>query len=381
MGRFGIVHDPSPFPIRSRLALLVVVMSMALWLGVTTASWAGVVEVAAGVEYNGDNIPFVLDEYGSVWSFLDPDELKDPFRIEGLHDIVKITSYGALRRDGRVFTWRLGPQDEEYLRTRGYRKGTVTSPKMVKGIFNAVSIDGTGRRFLALLANGTLMEWSDTPPPPSRKSYGPRPVPGITDVVAMTANGGGLVVTRDGNVRGWGVNSVGELGQTRRLEIIPSSESISVYEGGDATSVMRVSGYSIVLTRDGHLKYWGSCIADSVSNRRTRLESDVAGYVGDIDNVASIHGLEIHRYFLVIRRDGSVWSALPPDPANPPCSGSTSKPKAPNYHLEGLPVPIITGQLTTWGALLVGADHSLWYHSMGPRGAIPLIIKKIELLH
>ncbi len=102
--------------------------------------------VSDGPRWTDEGSAFVLDEKGSVWSFSGGFErplFDGPFKMDGLSDIVDIAPFAAVRKDGKVLTWRLGPQPNVTCsETCGPIQpvGTYTSPTIVDGIEGAVKI-------------------------------------------------------------------------------------------------------------------------------------------------------------------------------------------------------------------------------------------------
>ena len=111
--------------------------------------------------------------------------------------------------------------------------------------------------------------------------YSPTPIPGLTDVVAVTAGGssGGAVKT-DGTVVGWGFNDYGELGDktvfTRPTPV--QSYVLSVASLADHGSAY----HRVAIVNDGSLWTWGNNtggqLGDGTINNTSALPRPVPNF-------------------------------------------------------------------------------------------------------
>jgi YVTN family beta-propeller protein len=146
-----------------------------------------------------------------------------PTQVVGLSDVMSISTDSAalfamaLTHDGHVWVWgdgRLGQygngQDEG--NATGLENGVATPAKA--GIDGVAAIEAGGQTAFALRSDGTLWGWgangggqlasgvftTDTPVP----------VPVLTNVATLSAQGSVLALRRDGTVWSWGPNAQGE---------------------------------------------------------------------------------------------------------------------------------------------------------------------------
>lgn len=147
----------------------------------------------------------------------------------------------------------------------------ITRPTRIAGITTAVAVAADSGAAYAVLRDGTVRAWGngslgDGRLPserggPSRANgpvLTPIRVPGLQDVIAISAGGGRvLTVTRDGRVFSWGSNFYGALGRSPRTEMTLDSPG-EVPGLGDVIQVVAGLGISTALKKDGTVWVWGS---------------------------------------------------------------------------------------------------------------------------
>lgn len=111
--------------------------------------------------------------------------------------------------------------------------------------------------------NGRVWTWGDNAhgqlgQPDASRTLRPRPVPGLSGVVAVAASWHSLALTSDGRVHAWGRNTTGQLGNGRfglaEMEALPVR--IEGFEE-PVTAIAAGWDHSLALTRDGSVYAWG----------------------------------------------------------------------------------------------------------------------------
>jgi len=197
--------------------------------------------------------------YGAAAQPRDRPYIPVPTATSGLPELVSISSgaesaLGAAA-DGAVWEW-------------GYEEAVgFGAPRRVPGgidsaVAVAASFWGSEGPNLALLADGSVMAWGSG-------SYGqlgdestsasekPVAVSGVTEATAVASGGGfGLALLSDGTVMAWGDDEAGQLGDgaTKRYDDVPArveglTEVVAIAAGGE-------DGYALL--RDGEVRAWGS---------------------------------------------------------------------------------------------------------------------------
>jgi hypothetical protein len=179
-------------------------------------------------------------------------------QIEGLNGVQALaasdcTGY-ALIEGGTVEAWGLG--DEGQL-GNGSRTREQRTPVEVSGLEGVRAIAAGGRHALALLEDGTVVQWGGWYDNGEGQTL-PAAVPGLANVKAIAAGAhADYALLGDGTVRAWGYSEEGALGNgtTGRVETItPTAVS-----GLASVQAIAAGGNSAVALReDGTVLDWGS---------------------------------------------------------------------------------------------------------------------------
>ncbi len=253
----------------------------------TTQGIATATEVAAGEHVlalldNGTVMSWGLGFYGGLGDGGTANRTL-PAPVPGLVNVVAVAAGSdhslALLADGTVLSWgsnssgQLGngdPAGPGKCGTTSCRK----SPAPIPGLANVVAIGAAQSGSLALLADGTVMAWGENGAGETGDGVGsaggcecvpsPRPVPGISGAVAISAGTlGGTALLANGMVLAWGFNGDGELGigtttGNPGCECLPP---VTVPGLGPARDIASGGRHSVALTQAPMVAAWGTNFA------------------------------------------------------------------------------------------------------------------------
>lgn len=170
------------------------------------------------------------------------------------------TSY-ALLDDGTVWAWGRGYERQLGVAVNGPTGSDRHIPAPVPGLRDVVEISARGNVALAVLADGTVRGWGALPEALRGKTpefpgvAPPVPVAGLDEIVHIVGGGQGFAMRRDGRVFGWGDNRRGGLGLGRvSTDILPPTEVPALK---DVVSLAVGSAAGAAVTRDGRVLTWG----------------------------------------------------------------------------------------------------------------------------
>ena len=177
-------------------------------------------------------------------------------------DLAAGWSHSAAVQDGRVWTWgdnvwgQLGQPDA----------GRSLRPRPVAGVDHAVAVAAAWHT-LALTADGVVYAWGrNTFGQLGNGRFGldakegvPTRVAGLTDVVAVAAGWDhSLALDRSGTVYAWGDRSHGQLGDGVRETGKPVATPRPVPGLSNIVAIAAGGQHSLALRKDGTLFAWGS---------------------------------------------------------------------------------------------------------------------------
>lgn len=370
----------------------------ALTLTLLSCQFAHAFTRAVAITIDDDDTPFVLDSSGSVWGYLQPDQLLQPIKLPNLAHIKQIVPFAALTKDGHVFTWDLkGPACPP----DGYdgaqrRDVTYSMPHEIPGLNDVISIAGADRHFLALRADGTVVQFGaklgaeglaffqnvvlDACSALPRAYRMPRPanVTSISGAIAVATDGGtDGVLSRNGFFYYWGFD---ELMGNYRWQNHDEDRIHKISVGTDKKS-LTMEGPFIALLGNHQAYYWGACRTGG------RMDS-FRVLAGQKDNIANIDkillGFDDNRNGYVLS-DGRIVLDYVPGTIfkDSECSdGVFDKQPEPKF-VTKMPVPAVDAVLPSFLAvsslIVVGNDGSLWTNN-GSRGLQgPIELTNIDL--
>ncbi|MBJ6723793.1 RCC1 domain-containing protein [Geomesophilobacter sediminis] len=130
----------------------------------------------------------------------------------------------------------------------------------------------------------------------------PRPVPGMSNVVAIAAAGAHSVALKgDGTVWAWGNNAAGQLGNGTTSD---SAYPVQVTGLVHVKAIAAGKSHVVALKENGTIWAWGNNRIGQLGNE-TRVNSSVPVQVTGISGIVSIAAGSFHT--LALKEDGTVW--------------------------------------------------------------------------
>ena len=240
-------------------------------LGVGRPTFGATVQKVAGIpavaHVSAGSHVAAVDTSGNVWTWgidlcgtlgeKEPADISKPGRVKGISGALQVaagryaseTFTAALRSDGSVWHWGalLGCSDN------------ATTPRVLSGLTNVVSIQAGGGHLLALRSDGTVWaagdnEFGQLGDGTLQRRSGAQAVPGLTGIVAIAAGFHSSIALRnDGVVFAWGSPHPGNAIRTSPSPI------------AGLTAVAKVFGDGAVKS-DGTVVTWdGTYVASAVS--------------------------------------------------------------------------------------------------------------------
>ncbi|SET60210.1 RCC1 domain-containing protein [Stigmatella erecta] len=245
---------------------------------------SGITHIAAGDDYS-----LALDPSGSVWAWgTDGAGLAtdSPTAVEGLPRIKAIAVGGAhalaLDVDGAVWAWgnnSKGQLGNGSLESRSVPVKVDTLPAIdfvAAGALHSLALDRTGK----------VWSWGDNDHGQlgDGSTAGPRtqpgPVPGLSAIKELAAGTSfSLALTQNNDVRAWGNNSAGQLGNE---EIDDELSPVKTSFLTDAVSISAGHSHALAVLGNGCLFAWGSNKDD-----RLGIPGDVLFFAGFMPGLAA----------------------------------------------------------------------------------------------
>jgi alpha-tubulin suppressor-like RCC1 family protein len=276
-------------------------------------------EIAPRIVGGGNSQFGALRRDGTVWTWGDGDSGQlgngqwtnsdAPVQASGLSNVVAIAvpSAGdydlALDANGKVWSWgnngygQLGRHDELYLNTN--------IPVVIPGLSNIVAIAGGSGHAIALRSDGTVWAWGDNTygdlgnGTNTQRDYA-APVLGLTNAIAIASGDFHcFALCSDGRVWGWGLNEVDELGIGNE-----NDQATPILISGLTNAVALAGGYyhSIALLSNGTIRAWGDNLFGEIGDISSSTPVPVPG----LSNIVSIACGQIHNLF--IDKNGNLFA-------------------------------------------------------------------------
>lgn len=217
---------------------------------------------------------------------------KDPDRIPGLSRIVQVKgewfTYFALTDEGEVFAWGVGDNGQIGDSLREFR----ATPAKIPGLTEVISLSASMDHVLVVKRDGRVWAWGFNDKyqlGDGTNSLRPYPVlvPGLNDVVKVVAGyDHSLALKKDGSLWGWGNNYLGSLGDSTLGILVTIPTQIGAIDSvGD---IGAGNNFSVVVRKDGQV--WGFGLNSQgqlgIGNTGTFYKSPVK--IQNLENIRSV---------------------------------------------------------------------------------------------
>ena len=283
---------------------------------------------------------FARDEDGTLWIWADPinatrtnrtnDDLSVPEKVDlGGKKIVAMSmgnGFGvAATEDGALWTWGNNLRGQLGRSTKATPhqppgKAMLTLPANVTIVSVAAGVDH------ALLArsDGKVMAWGrndsrELGDGTTAEQLAPHEVPGLTDVIAVSAGTGSsgkgvieggwsLALKSDGTVWGFGSNAFSALSLPILQDPTYGTPTQLPLQNVKAIAAGYDQGYALL--KDGTVRAWGESFDGGLGNDTCQdgplaTPASVLGASGALDNVVAVSAG--HQYGVAARTDGTLW--------------------------------------------------------------------------
>jgi alpha-tubulin suppressor-like RCC1 family protein len=221
---------------------------------------------------------------------------------------------------GSILSW--GANHNGTIGTGSFSPTLVDTPVPVPGLDNVVQVESTGDRgSLAVLANGEVRSWGfngagnlgdGTMYTPVATPVSPLPVGGgngrLTGVTQISAEGHVVARRVDGTVVAWGDNQGGESGDGSTVNSHPYPVQVLSAAGGPPLSGVKAveAGYveNYALMDDGTVRAWGQIRCNGGTNISISPFPMTLGLVGN--NVRQVSSG--NQWTMFLKKDGTVLS-------------------------------------------------------------------------
>jgi formylglycine-generating enzyme required for sulfatase activity len=231
----------------------------------------------------------------SCWGFtgLDSKPAYVPVEVPDLVDARAIAAGTdhtcVLRAGGSVACWGVDDNGE-------LGSGTVTggySKQLLRVALEAParSVAAGRRHNCAVVGDGDVRCWGlndfgQLGDGTTTNANSPAKVPNLSDATAVTAGRSHTcALRRDGNVACWGLNALGQLGNGTRTNAPVPVDVLDV--AGRATAISAAGSHSCLLAKDGRVSCWGSNAGGQLGDG-TDVDSDVPVTVRNLADVTAI---------------------------------------------------------------------------------------------
>lgn len=228
-----------------------------------------------------------------------------PALASGLTENRVFTGYDynmAIRSDGTVWAWGFDHygQINAFYNIGTNEKHPISTPVLVNGLSDVVSIAFGTYHGIALKSDGTVWAWGQSPD----DHYTPTQVSGLTDVIKIAAAGEchSLALKSDGTVWAWGYNLSGELGDGTTIY---SSSPVQVSGLTGVIDIAAGYSFSLALKSDGTVWAWGSNYRGQLGDGTTSDRTTPVQVSGLTDAVSISSGTD---HSIAIKSDGTVWA-------------------------------------------------------------------------
>jgi alpha-tubulin suppressor-like RCC1 family protein len=249
-----------------------------------------------------------------------------PFEHQGLTDYKALAGGESfvlgIREDGTVWAWGRNSQGQlgsepvssqcSGCTATGCSVCGNSTARRVAGIDEVVAVAAGAGHSLALRKDGIVWAWGSNAAGmlgdgTTVSRHTPAPVVGLTDVVAVAADGSdshSLALKRDGTVWGWGYNFNGQVGDGTTVN---RSAPIRVVGLSDVTAIATGSQRSFAVTSAGSVYAWGwEAVGGSSRQPETRATPTKVEGISDAFQVSAAD--RAHGHVLVLTKTGNLWA-------------------------------------------------------------------------
>lgn len=237
----------------------------------------------------------------------------------------------AVGSDGTVWAW--GSNERGECGNVADAERYVLAPVKVEGLTDITAVAAGSRFSLALASNGTVWSWGDNKL--GQLGIGkaddgwhgtPVQVPGLDGVIYITASfSNALALKSDGTAWAWGINSHGESGDGKQIDVPTGSGDTHAYTYQNRPSPCRVTGLDrvisvslagsgsngIALEDDGTVWVWGinnELLGNWGEENEDAEYTSTPVRVAEIKDAIKVSGATSAANALILKSDGTVWT-------------------------------------------------------------------------
>jgi alpha-tubulin suppressor-like RCC1 family protein len=281
----------------------------------TASPQPNLVEVRAGA--NSFASVLALDSGGTLWGWGSLTALGQA----GAQRTKPVAVLGGVRTAATSGNHYLAVLDNGTMRAWGFNglgtigDGTSTdrlTPVTVTGVTNVAAAAAGLFHSLALRGDGTVLSWGNnffgelgraTNVGSNTANPTPQQIAGLSGVIAVAALGShSLALLNDGTVRGWGANTLGQLGDS---SLVNRSSPV---RAGTLTGIVAIAAggeHSLALASDGSVWAWGGNSQGQLGDGSTTNRTSPVRVAGLTDVVGIAAG---GAHSLAVKSDGTVWA-------------------------------------------------------------------------